>query len=361
MAVRPDDAAVLAKSIREMFTESEAILLEKLANALAEGLDKPDWAERKLLNIRRLLQSVDAILLDLQHGVPGAVEEAIAVAYNRGSAAAGGDLVKVGMSLGAFSEIQPTGAVAAIASEVTDRITPMSFQIRRAITDIYQQVITQVTVQVSAGVLTRREAAARALTKLAIHGITGFVDKSGRKWEMGAYAEQSVRTGSMNAALQGHVDRVYDLGVDTMIVSDAPEECKVCRPYEGQVLSVSGNTTGRLSDGKTVVASLNEAKRAGLFHNNCRHSLSIYLPGVTKTPKDTEDPKGDALRQQQRAYERRIRELKRETALSQGLDPDGPGTKQAKSALRAKQSEFTEWREANDRKNLSYRTNIKSR
>ena len=36
---------------------------------------------------------------------------------------------------------------------------------------------------------------------------------------------------------------------------------------------------------------------------------SIYLPGVTETPKDTADPEGDQLRQRQRAYERRIRDL----------------------------------------------------
>jgi hypothetical protein len=134
----------------------------------------------------------------------------------------------------------------------------------------------------------------------------------------------------------------------------------VCRPFEGKVLSLSGRTTGRLKDGKAVVASLAQAKSAGLFHNNCRHSHSIYLPGITKGPgKDTADPTGDALRQKQRAYERRVRELKRADAIAQEFG--GPQATQARAKLRAKQSEFTAWREANDRKNLAYRTSLTAR
>jgi hypothetical protein len=177
---------------------------------------------------------------------------------------------------------------------------------------------------------------------------------------MASYAEMAARTSASQAMLQGHTDRIQELGVDTVIVSNAPEECKVCRPYEGKVLSLSGRTTGRLKDGKTVVASLSEAKRAGLYHPNCRHSHSIYLPGITKGPgRDTADPAGDALRQQQRAFERRVRELKRADAVAQEFG--GLEATKARATLRAKQAEFRDWREANDRKDLSYRTSLKSR
>jgi hypothetical protein len=81
-----------------------------------------------------------------------------------------------------------------------------------------------------------------------------------------------MRSSTANAMLQGHTDRITELGIDTVIVSDAVEECKICRPFEGRVLSLSGRTTGRLKDGRTVMCSLAEAKAKGLFHNNCRHS-----------------------------------------------------------------------------------------
>jgi hypothetical protein len=362
MAIRPDDAANLAKGVREIFVEAESILLEKIARALARGLDSPDWAEEKLLGVQHLLREVDRALLDINKGVPGAVERAVSLAYNRGIASAGGDLKEAGLVYGAFGEVQNTGAVSTIVSEVMERLTPMSFQIRRAVADIYQQTVTQTAAQVNTGVLTRREASRRTLDKLARNGVSGFKDRSGRMWEMGAYAEQSVRTASMNAALQGHVDRVSELGVDTMIVSNAPEECKLCRPFEGRVLSVSGKTTGRLSDGKTVVASLAEAKRAGLFHNNCRHSISIYLPGITKAKTDTADPKGDALRQQQRGYERSIREGKRKVIIAKEIGgPNSQSYREERRKLTELQGEFKDWRDANDRKDLGYRTNLRTR
>lgn len=360
MAIRPDDAANLAKGMRETFVEAEELLLHKTASALAKGLESPSWVDDKLLQTQAVLRSVDSVLDDLAMGIPGAVERVTGIAYNRGIATAGADLTRAGMSIAAFQGVPDTGAVAAITAEVVGKLDPMRFQIKRAIADVYQQVVTQTAAQVTTGVLTRREASRLTLTRLAKNGVTGFLDRSGRKWEMGAYAEQAVRTASMNASLQGHTDKMRDLGIDTMIVSNAPEECKVCRPWEGRIVSLSGHTTGRLSDGKTVKGSLAEAKADGLFHNNCRHSMSIYLPGITKGAEtDTKDEHGDKLRQQQRAHERRIRETKREKAIAEAFDP--AAGKAAGRKLRAQQADFRHWREANGRKDLSYRTSLAER
>lgn len=51
----------------------------------------------------------------------------------------------------------------------------------------------------------------------------------------------------------------------------------------------------------------------------CRHSLSAYLPGVTKVPTDTADPQGDEDRQRLRALERRLRRWKLKQAAT--IDP----------------------------------------
>lgn len=361
MAIRPDDAAVLAKEVREAFSEAETVLLQRIARALAKGADKPNWAETKLLTIQTLQRETAAILTDLEKGVPGAVERAIGIAYNRGIAVAGGELATAGLATAAaFSEVQPTGAVAAIVSETMARLTPMSFQIRRAVTDIYQQVVTQTVAQTALGTMTRREASRMVLTRLGQQGITGFTDTAGRRWSAPTYAEMAMRTSTSNAMLQGHVDRVQELGINLVCISNAPEECSLCRKYEGRVLSLDGRQVGeRLKDGKTVIASLAEAKSKGLFHPNCRHSQTAYLPGITKVPTDTADLAGDALRQKQRAFERRIRELKRQDAIAQEFG--GPQASQARAKLRAKQSEFKAWREDNGRKNLPYRTSLTAR
>lgn len=360
MAIRPDDAATLAKEIRELFAEAETTLLQRIARALAKGADKPNWAETKLLSIQALQRETAQVLTELEKGTPGAVQRAIGIAYNRGIATAGAELVTAGFPYGAFAEVQSTSAVAAIVSETLARLTPMSFQIRRAVTDIYQQVVTQTVAQTALGTMTRREASRMVLTKLGQQGVTGFRDSAGRNWSLPSYAEMAMRSSTSNAMLQGHTDRIQDLGMNFVSCSDAPEECSLCRPYEGRVLSIDGSQVGeRLKDGQKVVASLAEAKAKGLFHNNCRHSQNLYIPGVSKVPTDTADPEGDALRQKQRAYERRIRELKREQAIAKEFG--GPAATQATAKLRAKQAEMKAWIEANDRKTLPYRTSLKSR
>lgn len=360
MAIRPDDAAVLAKQVRDIFAEAEAVMLGKIARALAAGHSEPDWADRKLRAIRIVMADIDRTLADLNAGTPGAVARALDYAYNRGIATAGGELTAAGLGVGAFDEIQPTNFVATMVSEVLGRIQPMVFQISRAVRDVYQQTVTQSTAQVLAGTQTRREATRDVLVRLTDRGITGFQDNAGRRWDMASYAEMAVRTGAAQTMLQGHTDRLTELGIDLVMVSDAPEECKICRPFEGQVLSLSGRAVGeRLSDGTTVKDSLIAAKAAGLYHPNCRHSHGIYIPGVTTRLTDTEDPEGDALRQQQRAFERRVRELKRRAAIDKEFG--GPEAAVSRGKLRAKQAEFAEWREANGRKNLAYRTSLKTR
>lgn len=360
--MRPDDAATLARDVRAMHVAAEARILEKLARALGKGIDTPDWLERKLLSERELIKELDWVLDGLKDSLPGAVETAVALAYNRGVAHAAGEADRLGVD-DAFKHATSTGAEAALARAAMEPVGGMAFQIRRWVDDTYSKVIQQASSQVLTGVHTRREAAGHALTKLAEKGITGFVDRSGRRWDTVSYAEMAVRTTASQAMIQGHTDRLQGLGIDTVSVSDAPEECKQCRPFEGRVLSLSGEGVGtRLSDGKTIVASLAEAKSKGLFHPGCRHSTNMYLPGISTVPKDTADPEGDQLRRRQRAYERRVRELKRDKIIADELY--GKGTPQSVTVNRKLQgtySEFKAFRDDNDRKNLTYRTSLKVR
>lgn len=358
--MRPNEARDLAERIRDIYVGAESLILQKLARAVANTGDAPDWLTTRLMEQRNLLRQLDRILADLDRQVPGAVEQVVGLAYNRGVAFAVHDAEKAGIETDLFGRVANTGSETVIARAAIEPLGSMRLNVRRWTLDVFNRVTQQAAAETIAGVVTRREASARLLQKLAGQGVKGFTDRSGRQWEMGSYAEMAARTATSQALREGHGDRILHYGVDTVIVSDSPEECKLCRPFEGKVLSLTGKTTGRLKDGKTVVASLREATGKGLFHPGCTHSYSVYLPGITRgLGRVTANPEGDRLRQQQRAYERRVRELKREKILMQEVDP--AAAKLAGVKLRAKQDEFEAWREANDRKNLSYRTNLKSR
>ena len=86
---------------------------------------------------------------------------------------------------------------------------------------------------------------------------------------------------------------------------------------------------------------LSEAVAGGLFHPNCRHSMSVWIEGISKMPEPLDSEKvrrQAALEQHQRQLERKVRQLKR---LKDGsLTPEnvkayGKQLKEAQKELRA--------------------------
>lgn len=359
MPVSPDYARELAKSVRDVYERAESRLIKTIAAQVAAGLQTESWQDAKLESITRLMREVDIVIDELQRGAPGAVEKAIGTAYRRGIAVGGADLDKAGFK-GAFGGAGRTDAITRLLGETMDSLLDAPSRIRRWARDAYDRATTDATATMLTGTMTRTDAARDALRRLAGEGVKSFTDKSGRNWELASYAEMATRTASGRATIDGHTQRLKDLGQDLVVISDAPEECEICRPYEGEVLSLSGEQAGlRLESGRVVFASMADAQADGLFHPNCRHSQSIYLDGVTETPKNTPDPEGDKLRQRQRAYERRIREWKRRLIVDEeALGKDDPRTKSTRKRLRTAQSEFKSWRDEHGRKNVTGRTNI---
>ena len=81
------------------------------------------------------------------------------------------------------------------------------------------------------------------------------------------------------------------------------------------------------------------AVRAGLFHPNCRHTLTTWVEGVSERPKPMDKAKIEAvsrLEQKQRALERRVRQAKR---LAAGLQ-DPEAAKKAKAQAGQAQAEL---------------------
>lgn len=76
-----------------------------------------------------------------------------------------------------------------------------------------------------------------------------------------------------------------------------------CRPWESRILRIDG-----VSD-DLATATLDQARAAGLMHPQCRHQLGVYFPEWDALPPPGEpDPELYRASQQQRRYERDIRE-----------------------------------------------------
>jgi hypothetical protein len=342
MPVSPSLAEDLATGVVNHYSEAERVLLAAIAAALAKGFDGPMWAEHKLLEVQLIQARAKALLVQLERAAGQSVAEAVLTAWNRGSAVAATDLAGVlERALGDVVDPLPgTRAVARLVEETTAKVVGTHPRILRSTMDVYRDVIAKASGQVLLGTQTRRQAAQSALDDFARRGVTGFVDRAGRGWSLESYTEMAVRTSTAHAAVAAHVDRLQAYGQDLVIVSDAPQECILCRDWEGKVLSLSGSTVGTIdgSGGVRVAGTLPEATAAGLFHSNCRHSTGLYQPGITEPLQDTADPEGDAARQKLRYLERQVRAAKRVEQVAL----DEPARKLAASKVRVRQAAIRE-------------------
>ncbi|MFD9859749.1 phage minor capsid protein [Streptomyces alboflavus] len=330
MPIHPAMAEDLSAAVRDLYADAEQRLLGIVARQLADGYDAPGWVVAKLRDIQPLRRAAQGVVDALGTSLDLEVFSAVTEAYDLGA--------RAGLAeLGALSDDDArriadatpnTRAVDRLAAETVELVTETHRGILRGVEDGYRQIISEVSATPILGVDTRRQATQRALERFADRGLRTFVDKGGRAWHMTSYAEMAVRTAVGRAAVEAHGDKLRAAGVGLVIVSNAPHECPLCAPFEGEVLSLDGPGGARtieaehaIEDGRTVrvhvAGSLDEARRQGLQHPNCRHSTSAYLPGVTRAPVEhSEDPNGYEASQRQRAIERAIRKWKNRAAVA---------------------------------------------
>ncbi|MFL1904770.1 phage minor capsid protein [Streptomyces tauricus] len=333
MPVSPAMAEDLAIAVADLYEAAEGVLIEKITRALAEGLNSPAWAELKLAAVGNLQAAIDDILAALQLDAGGAVHQAVTEAYERGQQAAVAELgaVAVGQAAAAATALPTAPVVDRLARAVIDDTGPVYLRMLRTTMDAYRDVVSKAAAAPLLGAQTRRQAAQSALDQFANRGITGFIDSRGHGWELRSYVEMAMRSAVGRAAVEAHSDRLGAAGIDLVLVSEAPEECELCRPWERKILSRTGAPGKRelqvehaTEDGQSVSVkvsgSLAEARRAGLMHPNCRHTVSAYLPGATRIPKAQPSRGTYEQSQQQRYLERQVRKWKRRAAAA--LDDD---------------------------------------
>lgn len=335
-----DAGKAIIGTVIGLYRKAEESLLRTLAEAVERGVASPHWSEGELLSVRRYRRHAEKVVADTTTEAHHVVDDVIGAGTMRGAAHAVADLAEL-MRVpigevdveGAFRDTRP---LVALAREMHGVIDQTGWTVLRSTDDIYRRVIADVMSGPILGTETRRDAAIRALDRFAAAGITGFIDKAGRRWEMCSYVEMATRSAAMNAALLGHADRLLANGHDLVIVSDVPQECAGCRPWEGAVLSLTGKTVGTITgtQGVRVAGTLAEARAAGLFHPGCRHSIAGYQPGITRSFGETADPAGDKARQKLRALERAVRAAKREELVAL----DQAAKRQARAKVRAGQA-----------------------
>lgn len=225
----------------------------------------------------------------------------------------------------------------------------------RYMDDVYRRTVRGAALGMATGSMTMQKAVDLATKDFLAAGITCIRYRNGRRVNIASYAEMALRTAATRATLQGEAAQREQLGIDTVLVSQYGACSDTCLPWQGLVYiddvfqaysgpHTLGGTYGVSRNGQQYPL-LSVAVRAGLFHPNCRHTLTTWIGGMSKRPRPMDKAKIEAVNQlekKQRYLERREREAKRQ---AEGL-LDSDAAKQAKRLVRRRQSELKEFVDA---------------
>ncbi|MBP3409697.1 MAG: hypothetical protein J6M10_01760 [Clostridia bacterium] len=310
----PNATEERAEAILKMYAEAEERLLEIIARN-CKGVDRKDpaaWVQKKLAQVRSVRRELEQAIENLSQK---SAEERIRLFWAAHDEGADGLWRELGIAGVSAAKSQ---AVVTLIDDTAKRFSELHRRILRDAEDIYRQVLSEGIKMAVMGVETTQQAIARTLNMFADRGITAFVDKSGRRWGMAEYSEMAVRTGMMHSAIAGYTQEALAHGEDLVIISDHTDECPLCAVWENVVLSLTGAQINHPDCHGTVA----EAHDAGLFHPHCKHSMTVYVPGLTskgRAPSSyqkPEDAAGYKARQLQRYMERTLRKWKRRQAAA---------------------------------------------
>ena len=304
MAIDPQVNTILADRMYKIYAEAEQKMMLKVKNRVERGITEPGWAERKLKETRAMTGELHKLVKDTERLASREVSDGIAKAFREGGNMA---LKDIGIPDTLLRDVKIPPKIQRLILESENMVNRTSLIILRESQDVFRSIQAEMATQILTGVETRREVAQTMLNRMADKGITGFVDKAGRNWAMASYVEMATRTVANRASTMGHIDRQLENGRDLVITSSHGGACPICIIWENEVLSISGTNP--------KYRSFSEAESGGLFHPNCRHSITGYIEGLTKLHTLTQQDRERSAEmydysQRQRGNERQIRRWK---------------------------------------------------
>lgn len=250
----PNDV-VNAKQIISIYEQAEKQILEKLSGDLSE------WGKAYFTKRKR---EIKVILDNLKSANGEFAAKMVPQTYS-----AGINLVEQRFSNNvAFSKIHQSNIERLANNLAKDMNDPVDF-IGRRVNDVFRQVSLKSLAQSEVIGENRRVAVQKLVDNFTSNGISSFVDGRGAQWNMKVYADMVVRTTSREVAKEGILTRLTERGNDLVEITETGDSCDLCSEWEGQILSISGDST--------EYDSLDDAEAAGLFHPNCTHVPVPYI------------------------------------------------------------------------------------
>lgn len=226
----------------------------------------------------RVMATIKQNLAELGDNVDAWAKSTIPQYYLDGANKAIQDLRKQGVDLTKSSGLAAVNksAIEALVSSTSDALYQAITGIQRNVSNILNDAVRQQTNFIIADGKLKGEAlktvANGVKQTIKDQGIDALTDSAGRSWSFDRYAEMLARTKAVEARNTGMANRMLQNGYDLVQVTDTGSTHQVCADWEGQVLSVTGNTPG--------YPTVADAEADGLFHPNCQHAINVLPPDL---------------------------------------------------------------------------------
>ncbi|MBS6475377.1 MAG: hypothetical protein KH354_05270 [Clostridiales bacterium] len=301
--------------IAELFDRIEEQLIESLKRNLAphrawekdEGFDWPAWQAEKLKNVWKYRNQNKKLIRQYAPVIDRETAKLLRDQFSEGKDDFFG--VNTARLDKLIDEIQHTEQRAERAA-------------LRMMDDVYRRTIYQASTAMATGSVTLPKAIDMATKDFLAAGIRCIEYRDGRRVDIADYAHMALRTAAARSAMMGDAARRERIGIDTVLVSQYGACSETCLPWQGQVYiddvfgTWNGERVGNRGKSRNGLwyPLLSDAIEGGLFHPNCRHTLTDWIEGVSRLPELMSGARirqNAELEQKQRALERKVRKYKR--------------------------------------------------
>lgn len=216
--------------------------------------------------------------------------------------------------------------------------------------DAYHRFLDKATLEMSAGVFSYDEAVNRVVREMAKSGVRLVEYHSANDrttmTELDVAVRRNVRTGLSQMAGKIMEENLRNSDTDLVITSQHMGSRPEHAEWQNKVFSFSGKDKRY----ETLEKGTGYGTVTGLKGANCSHNFYPYWPGISVKEPDLKEPPPVDINgrkytyyqatQKQRAYERELRALKRETLIQENSGGDPIKISELKSKTRATNREY---------------------
>lgn len=287
--IRPPDSRDETTFLRILFLKTEQRLISEIKRKRSQGY--VDYAEAAAL--QRTQQILQEMVDESWSYTPIMIEKI----FYRSEAAANGYRNAAGLT-----SIQ-LGVVQQLSNNLLGEIMEASATAQKSIEEAFlvgrqeagklrEEALKAVASEKAAGYGARR-AASSMVNHLENEGITAFIDKRGRKWNLQDYCNMAARTTARQAEVAAIL--TADPDHDLYKIVKIGSTCPVCAPLEGRIYSWSGTNPDypplSAAFGKIDPGGGDDLSNTYLnIHPNCLHSMVKYTT-IGKTEEQIQKDK----------------------------------------------------------------------